>query len=94
MGLAKRTHIATMLMSERPTAEWVEKHGKLHTEADINAIYKKFEPALFGVLKNYANPLLGVLESVAWIKNKGIKIGSTTGYTRQMMDIVAPLACS
>ena len=90
MGLAKRTHIATMLSGERLAALWVEKHGKPHTEADIDAVYEKFEPALFEVLKNYSNPLPGVLDTVAWLREKGIKIGSTTGYTRPMMDVVAP----
>jgi len=92
MGLAKRTHVAIMLSGERLGAEWVQRHGKPHTEADIDAIYEKFEPALFSVLKNYANPLPGVLDTVAWLREKGIKIGSTTGYTRPMMDVVAPLA--
>jgi len=92
MGLAKRTHVKMMLEGERLANEWIAKHGKPHTEADIDAIYDKFEPALFGVLKNYANPLPDVLDVVAQIRKMGIKIGSTTGYTKQMMDIVAPLA--
>jgi phosphonoacetaldehyde hydrolase len=92
MGLAKRTHIAMMLSGERLAAEWISKYGKPHTEADIDKLYEKFEPALFGVLKNYAKPIPGVLETVAWIRSQGIKIGSTTGYTSQMMDIVVPLA--
>jgi len=92
MGLAKRTHVAMMLSGERLSAEWVKNHGKPHTDADIDAVYEKFEPALFGVLKNYANPLPGVLETVATLRGMGIKIGSTTGYTRQMMEIVSPLA--
>ena len=92
MGLAKRTHVGAMLSGERLAAEWIRKHGKPHTEADIDAVYEKFEPALFSVLKNYANPLPGVLKTVEQIRKMSLKIGSTTGYTRQMMDIVAPLA--
>ena len=92
MGLAKRTHVKMMLGGERLSKEWVSKHGKPHTEADIDAIYEKFEPALFNVLRNYANPLPNVLDVVSQIRKMNIKIGSTTGYTKQMMDIVAPLA--
>ncbi|MCL2864658.1 MAG: phosphonoacetaldehyde hydrolase [Lachnospiraceae bacterium] len=92
MGLAKRTHVAMMLSGERLAAEWVAKYGKPHMEADIDAVYEKFEPALLSVLENYAIPLPNVLDVVAQIREMGIKIGSTTGYTRQMMDIVAPLA--
>ena len=92
MGLAKRTHVAMMLAGERLSAEWIAKHGKPHTESDIDNVYKKFEPALFSVLQNYADPIPNVLDVVAKLREMGIKIGSTTGYTRQMMDIVAPLA--
>jgi len=92
MGLAKRTHVKMMLDGERLAGEWITKYGRAHIEADVDAIYDKFEPALFRVLKNYANPLPYVLDVVAQLRQMGIKIGSTTGYTKQMMDIVAPLA--
>jgi len=92
MGLAKRRHVQIMLSGERLAAEWVRVHGRPHTEADIDAIYEKFEPALFASLENYANPLPNVLDVVAWIREQGIKIGSSTGYTRAMMDVVAPIA--
>jgi phosphonoacetaldehyde hydrolase len=34
----------------------------------------------------------GVLDTVAWLRRGGVKIGSTTGYTRALMDVVAPIA--
>jgi len=92
MGLAKRAHVAAMLSVERLAGQWAEKNGRAHTEADIDAVYEKFEPALFNVLNRYAAPLPLVLETVATLRNKGIKIGSTTGYTQAMMNVVAPLA--
>ena len=92
MGLAKRAHVAAMLSQKRLAAQWEEKNGRAHTEADIDAVYDKFEPALFDVLNRYATPLPLVLETVAIIRDRGIKIGSTTGYTKAMMDVVAPLA--
>jgi len=92
MGLPKHTHIAMMLSGERLAAAWEKKHGRTHTDADIDTIYAKFEETLFESLTNYANPLPGALEAVAEIRGMGIKIGSTTGYTRPMMDVVAPLA--
>jgi len=92
MGLPKRAHVAAMLSGERLSAQWAERHGRRHGEADIDAVYELFEPALFKVLKNYAAPLPGLVEAAARIRGRGIKIGSTTGYTRAMMDIVAPAA--
>ena len=36
----------------------------------------------------YCTPIDGVIETIAELRKENIIIGSTTGYTRQMMDIV------
>ena len=92
MGMQKRAHIEQMLSVERLSVLWKEKHGRTHTQQDIDDIYAQFEPALFAVLSSHADPLPGVLDAVAEIRKMGIAIGSTTGYTRAMMDVVVPLA--
>ena len=46
------------------------------------------------VLKDYCEPIPGVVETVAELRGMGLKIGSTTGYTKEMMDIVAPGAAA
>jgi len=92
MGMQKRAHIEMMLAGERLSALWKEKYGRAHTQRDIDDIYRQFEPALFAVLASHADPLPGVLDTVAKIRGMGITIGSTTGYTQAMMDVVVPLA--
>ena len=92
MGMQKRAHIAQMLAGERLSALWVKTRGRPHTQDDVDAIYARFEPALFAVLAAHADPLPGVLDAVAKIHAMGIAIGSTTGYTRAMMEVVVPLA--
>ena len=92
MGLPKRDHVAKMLDMERLAALWLETHGTPPAGEDVEKIYNEFEPALFEVLEIYTDPLPGVLEAVEKIREKGIVIGSTTGYTQEMMDVVAPLA--
>jgi len=91
MGMQKRAHIRTMLEGKRLGSMWVEKHGRAHNERDIDEIYSKFEPALFSVLENYSDPLPGAVEAVKKIREMGILIGSTTGYTKAMMDVLTPL---
>jgi len=44
------------------------------------------------VLEEYAEPITGMLEVVQELRQRGFKIGSTTGYTRSMMDVLAPIA--
>jgi len=92
MGMLKRAHIEQMLAGERLAELWKEKYGNPHTQKDIDEIYGKFEPSLMSVLSKHVDPLPGVVETVATIRDMGIVIGSTTGYTQKMMDIVAPLA--
>ncbi|MDR1564567.1 MAG: phosphonoacetaldehyde hydrolase [Oscillospiraceae bacterium] len=94
MGLQKRAHIQQMLAGERLGRLWLKQHGHAPAQEDINQIYKRFEPALFEVLAKHAEPLPGALEAVQQMRDMGIKIGSTTGYTQAMMDVVVPLAKS
>lgn len=92
MGLQKRTHIKEMLKMERLGLEFESVFGRKHTEADVDMIYNSFVPALFDTLEQYAEPLPGVIETISRIRNQDIKIGSTTGYTLEMMEIVTSAA--
>ena len=58
------------------------------------SIYKEFEKHLFASLEEYTPPIPGVIEVIEKLKRDGIKIGSTTGYTTAMMDIVLPGAAA
>ena len=88
MGMLKRDHIRTMMKMERIAAEWKRVHGREASEEDVEAVYAQFEPKLFSILKNYSSPKPFVLETVDTLRKMGIKIGSSTGYTDAMMDIV------
>jgi phosphonoacetaldehyde hydrolase len=92
MGLPKRKHIEKILGNRQIAASWLERYGHPHTQDDVNKIYANFEDVLFKVLAEYADPLPGVVETAAYIRKMGIAIGSTTGYTRKMMDVIVPLA--
>lgn len=88
MGMLKRDHIRTMMKMERVAAEWKRVHGREASEEDVEAVYAQFEPKLFSILKDYSSPKPFVLETVDTLRKMGIKIGSSTGYTDAMMDIV------
>jgi phosphonoacetaldehyde hydrolase len=92
MGLPKRAHIERMLEGGRLSSLWLKKHGSPHGPDDIDGIYARFEPALYDVLEKYAGPLPGVVDTVRKLRWMGVAIGSTTGYTRAMMDVITPLA--
>lgn len=92
MGMLKWDHIHTMMKMPRITEEWKKAHGRMWDKADVDAIYEKSEKAIFGILDKFSTPKPFVLETIFELKKRGIKIGSTTGYTTEMMDIVTKSA--
>lgn len=92
MGMLKWDHIHTMMQMPRITKEWEDVHGRIWTKEDVDKIYEKSEQAIFKILHNFADPKPFVLETIEKLRSRGIKIGSTTGYTDEMMSYVVPAA--
>lgn len=92
MGMHKRDHIQAILQMARVKALWRGQYGKPPDESDTEAMYQEFIPLLLEVLASHAQPIPGTIEAVAEMRRMGLKIGSTTGYNREMMDILAPAA--
>jgi phosphonoacetaldehyde hydrolase len=92
MGMLKRDHIKEILKKERVRAVWLEKFNRDPDQEDINLLYHSFEKSLFVHLHKFTDPLPGVIETVDKLRERNIKIGSTTGYTREMMDVVEKYA--
>ncbi|MCF8482830.1 MAG: phosphonoacetaldehyde hydrolase [Rhodospirillum sp.] len=92
MGMAKRDHIKSILSLPEIAEAWTAKHGAPWAETDVDAIYAAFTPRQAEVVAQYADPIPGALDTVAWLRGRGIKIGSTTGYPREVMDQLAPVA--
>lgn len=92
MGMLKIDHIRTMLNMPRIKSCWVEKYRKEPDEEDAQKLFSIFEQKLLSILHLYAEPKKEVVNAVKKLRQHGIKIGSTTGYTDKMMEIVVPLA--
>lgn len=92
MGLPKRDHIKKICEMDRIANAWEKKYGRFPNEKDVDGLYADFEPALLSILPRYNTLIPGAAETAQWLQKNGIKIGSTTGYTREMMDIVVPSA--
>lgn len=94
MGLEKRAHIRALLSSERGGQLWERAQGRPWTEADVERIYAQFEATLRAVVTEFCEPIDGVVDAVAQLREMGIKIGSTTGYNREVMGLVGPAAAT
>ncbi|MFN4087996.1 MAG: phosphonoacetaldehyde hydrolase [Alphaproteobacteria bacterium] len=94
MGRPKRDHIAAMLAQPRIAAAWRAARDAPPGDADIDRLYEVFVPMNEAVVARYADLVPGTAETVAWLRTRGMKIGSTTGYTRSIMERVLPLAAA
>lgn len=92
MGMLKRDHIKAMLRMPRIRSAWKEKHGCEYDEQDVDTLYEEFKPMLMSSLHKYTDPITGVIETIETIREMGLKIGSTTGYTDSMMETVVKCA--
>lgn len=94
MGLLKIDHIKAILNMPEVNEKFRARYGRDWNMEDINEMYVSFEKHLFASLSNFTIPIPGVLDTIKELRESGIKIGSTTGYTQAMMDVVRPGAAA
>src|SRR5512132_3692628 len=87
MGAHKRVHIQRITEIDSVRRRWQEKYGRSPADSDVAAMFADFVPLQLKCLSDYSELIPGTLEAVAAMRARGIKIGSTTGYTTEMMKI-------
>jgi phosphonoacetaldehyde hydrolase len=92
MGLHKRDHIRIIGSYPRVAQLWEEKYGRSINEDDINQMFESFIPLQMEVIKNHAEIVPELPAALEIAKMKGLKIGSTTGYNNEMMEILTRAA--
>jgi phosphonoacetaldehyde hydrolase len=88
MGIFKKDHIRHILDMPPMEAAWLNQHGKPPTEADVEDLFEKFIPLQMEVLEAHSHLILSAGHVAENLKTRGLKIGSTTGYTRPMLDLL------
>ncbi len=92
MGMEKKCHIRTILNFERVKMLFNELYNRDFTEKDVEELYDIFEKDLYEVVLEYTVAIYSVVETLNTLKEMGIKVGSTTGYTSAMMEKVTQKA--
>ncbi|MBF0529735.1 MAG: phosphonoacetaldehyde hydrolase [Deltaproteobacteria bacterium] len=92
MGLMKKDHIRAMCQDPAVREKWSRVHGRPPEEIDVEDLYGLTERLMLETIAHHAQPISGLLETVAVLRSQGLKIGSTTGYTRPMMEVLLPVA--
>jgi len=92
MGMAKWDHIKALGGLPHVAAQWQARQGKAFSDSDVDRLYEIFTPMNSAIVADFADPIPGALDVVRALRARGMKIGSTTGYNRPIMDIVTPIA--
>jgi phosphonoacetaldehyde hydrolase len=85
MGIHKKDHIRALLRA---------KTGAPPDEAEVEDLFAAFIPMQMDCLAAYSAVIPGVPAAVEAARARGIKIGSTTGYTRPMLDLLLETAAA
>lgn len=88
MGMAKRDHIATIAAMPEVSQKWQSVFGRVCDDADIDKMYEEFLPLQKETLRSHCDMIPGVVDAVATLRAAGLRIGSSTGYTRELMTVV------
>jgi phosphonoacetaldehyde hydrolase len=94
MGIFKKDHIRRVLQQPRIAAEWSTKTGRVAGEDDVEKLFAEFNPMQMEVLGEYAQLISGAAEISETLQRRGLSVGSTTGYTRPMLDVLVVRAAS
>lgn len=94
MGRAKRDHVWAILADPSVAAAWTAARRAPPTPADADAIYQALEPLIEAAATRCADLIPGAAAIAEALADLGVKIGSGTGYTRQMMSGILPRAAA
>ena len=94
MGVLKKDHIRALLQFPRIAVEWKRRYQRTPEEKDVESLFADFIPKQMACLVECSSVIAGVNDTVRCLRDRGLKIGSTTGYTRTLMDILLPHAAS
>ena len=90
MGAHKRVHIQRISELDSVRRRWQETHGRPPNDNDVSAMFTEFVPLRSRVPFKYSATHpgdAGRKKAIAQLRSRGIKVGSTTGYLTEMMNM-------
>ena len=94
MGLSKWDHIHQLLQDNSIATQWQTVFGRTPTQADVDAIYARFMPMQIAKVGEFSAPIDGAVDTLRWLRAQGIKVGSCSGYPREVLNQLLPQAAA
>jgi len=94
MGVHQREHLRHLCAVPSVAAAWRAARKSDPTSDNIDALYQRAVALQRESLLDYADPIPGVPEVVGALRDRGIRIGSTTSYDRELLDLMARAAAT
>lgn len=85
MGVHKKDHLRAILQSAPVAARWRAETGTAPDESDVERLFAEFIPIQTAAITRHSDVIPGVSETINQLRKRGIRIGATTGYTREMV---------
>ena len=92
MGIGKRKHIEALLNEPDIARAWREEHGSEPTAADGDRLYEQFHEIQVRAALDRAKMIPGALETIDWLRARGARIATNTGYFREVLEAILPVA--
>jgi len=92
MGINKWDHINALLSLPEIQSQWIRIHGRSHTSTDVDRLLEIFVPMNKVSIRECGQLIPGMADLTKLLREHHIKIGSTTGYTKELLDILLPIA--
>lgn len=91
MGIEKVDHIRAILESDRVSELWFKNTGMEPNEGDVRELNRRFESKIFEKVEKYSDPKEYVKQTLETIRESGIRIGSTTSYSTEVMEFLTKI---
>ncbi len=86
MGMAKRAHVAAILANPEVAQAWLEAKGSPPGVADLEGIFLALGPLMTEAADRCSDLIPGAAKVAQDLKARGVRIGSGTGYSPEMME--------
>lgn len=92
MGLGKLEHTSRLFSDPDVLRQFLAQHARLPGESDVERLYISSRDAMLDAALEVCEPIAGAVEALADLKASGVRVGSTTGYPRTIMNALIPRA--